>query len=78
MNIACILFGLSIKEALAGATREAAKALSRADRIGNIKEGMAADFLLWDVQHPAEIVCQLGVNPLRERVYRGKVTNAST
>lgn len=78
MNMACVLFGLTLEEALAGVTREAAKALGRADRLGTLTEGKAADFLVWDVNHPAEIVCQLGINPLRERVYRGQVTYASS
>ena len=32
--------------------------------------------LLWDVSHPAEIVCQLGVNPLSGRVVRGRTRDA--
>jgi imidazolonepropionase len=73
MNMACVLFGLTPEEALAGVTREAAKALGRADQLGTLAAGRRADFLVWDVGHPAEIVCQLGVNPLRERVVRGRV-----
>lgn len=72
MNLACVLYGLSPEEALAGVTREAAKALRRADRLGTLAVSKKADFLVWDVAHPAEIVCQLGVNPLVERVARGK------
>lgn len=78
MNMACVLFGLTPEEALAGATREAARALGRADRLGTLAAGKQADFLIWDVDHPAEIVCRLGVNPLRERVFRGKMANAHT
>jgi imidazolonepropionase len=78
MNMACVLFGLTPEEALAGATREGARALGRADRLGTLTAGKQADFLVWQVEHPAEIVCQLGVNPLRERVFRGKVANVRT
>lgn len=76
MNMACVLYGLSPEEALAGVTREAAKALGRSDRLGTLEVGKRADFLVWDVTHPAEIVCQLGVNPLVERVVRGKKQDA--
>lgn len=76
MNMACVLFGLTPEEALAGATREAAKALGRADRMGTLEAGKQADFLVWDVAHPAEIVCALGVNPLAERVVRGRKHDA--
>jgi imidazolonepropionase len=73
MNQACVLFGLTPEEALAGATREAAKALGRPDR-GVLAAGKRADFLVWDVSHPAEIVCALGTNPPRERVVGGSVS----
>jgi imidazolonepropionase len=71
MNMACVLFGLTPAEALAGVTRGAAKALGRGDRRGTLEVGKRADFLVWDVAHPAEIVCQLGVNPLTEWVIQG-------
>jgi imidazolonepropionase len=73
MNMACVLYGLTPEEALAGATREAARALGRAERGGTLEVGKQADFLVWDVTHPAEIVCQLGHTPLIDRVRRGKV-----
>jgi imidazolonepropionase len=76
MNQACVLFGLAPAEALDGVTRHAARALGRADRVGSLAPGMKADFLVWDVAHPAEIVCHLGVNPLVQRVFRGRVENA--
>jgi len=71
-----VLFGLTPEEALAGATREAARALGRGNRLGTLAVGKQADFLVWDIEHPAEIVCSLGVNPLRERVFRGQVSHA--
>jgi imidazolonepropionase len=76
MNMACVLYGLTPEEALAGVTREAAKALGRAARLGTLEVGKQADFLVWDVAHPAEIVCALGVTPLAERVFRGKPHDA--
>ena len=71
MNQACVLFGFTPEEALAGVTRHAAKALGRGNRLGTLAIGKQADFLVWDVTHPTEIVCQLGVTPLVERVVRG-------
>jgi imidazolonepropionase len=72
MNMACVLYGLTPDEALAGVTREAAKALGRASHLGTLEIGKKADCLIWNVSHPAEIVCQLGTNPLVDRIYRGK------
>lgn len=71
MNMACVLYGLTPDEALAGATREAAKALGRGSQLGTLEVGKRADFLVWNVSHLAEIVCQLGANPLARRVFRG-------
>ena len=73
MNMACVLYGLTPEEALTGVTRAAAKAASgpRRSAPGPLEAGKRADFLVWDVRHPAEIVCQLGVNPIVERVVWG-------
>ena len=78
MNMACVLFGLTPEESLAGATRNAAKALGRANRLGMLAAGLQADFLVWDVDHPAEIVCSLGVNRLASRVFRGNVDDVAS
>jgi len=77
MNLACVLFGLTPEESLAGATRHAATALGRADRLGTLAVGKQADFLVWDVDHPAEIVCSLGVDQLVSRVFRGKADDVA-
>jgi len=54
MNQACVLFGLTPEEALAGATRQGAKALGLADR-GVLAADRRADFALWDIDHPAAL-----------------------
>lgn len=77
MNLACVLFGLTPEESLAGATRHAAAALGRDERLGTLTVGKQADFLVWDVDHPAEIVCSLGVNQLVSRVFRGKADDVA-
>lgn len=73
MNQACVLFGLTPEEALLGATRHAAQALGRGHSHGKLAAGCVADLLLWDIEHPAEIVYGLGTNPLKQRVFRGVV-----
>ncbi len=55
MNMAATLFGLTPEEALAGMTRNAAKALSLDRECGMIKEGFAADLAIWRINHPAEL-----------------------
>ena len=72
MNQACVLFGLTPEEAMAGSTRHAAQALGRGHSHGKLAPDHVADLLLWDIEHPAEIVYGLGVNALAERVFRGQ------
>jgi imidazolonepropionase len=73
MNAACVLFGLTPWEALAGATVHAAAALGRAAEIGTLEPGKRADFVVWDVESPAEIVCSFGVQQVWRRVFGGEV-----
>jgi imidazolonepropionase len=70
LNMACTLFRLTPVEALAGVTRVAAQALGLADR-GVIAPGMRADFVLWDVQHPAQLAYAVGANPAIQTIYLG-------
>jgi imidazolonepropionase len=70
LNMACTLFGLTPEEALAGVTRNAARALGLADEIGTLEVGKRADVAVWGIDHPAELAYGIGLNPCRA-VYRG-------
>ena len=71
MNMGCTLFGLTPAEALAGTTRNAARALGLAD-CGEITTGKRADLAIWDVSEPAELSYGIGINPLFARIYEGQ------
>ena len=71
LNMACTLFRLTPEEALAGVTRHAAQALGLPDR-GVLAVGLRADFVLWDVQHPAQLCYALGANPCIQTVFNGE------
>jgi imidazolonepropionase len=73
MSMACTLFGLTPEEALAGATRHAARALGLLDEVGTIEVGKRADLAFWRVGRPAELSYGLGGNPLAAVMYRGKI-----
>ncbi len=66
MHMACTLFGLTPAEALAGVTRNAARALGLGDR-GTIASGQRADLVFWSVGSPAELAYQVGA-PTPDRV----------
>jgi imidazolonepropionase len=61
MNMACTLFKMTPEETLTGVTRHAAAALGLADERGSIEAGKAADLVLWDAEHPAELAAQFGL-----------------
>ena len=69
--LACVLFGLTPAEALAGATRNAARALGMESEIGTLAVGKRADFVVWNVEHPAQLAAQFGPNPCYRVVVRG-------
>ncbi|MDR3387066.1 MAG: imidazolonepropionase [Rudaea sp.] len=59
MNMACTLFRMTPEEALRGATVNAARALGLHDR-GTLEPGKRADFVIWDIGHPAELCYWIG------------------
>jgi imidazolonepropionase len=71
LNMACTLFRMTPEEALAGVTRNAARALGLGDR-GTLEAGKVADFVAWDISHPAELSYWIGAN-LARRVIRGGI-----
>ncbi len=71
MNMACTLFRMTPEEALAGATRNAARALGLSDR-GTIAAGSRADLAVWNASHPAELSYRIGFNCLHKRMFKGE------
>ncbi|MFG0585845.1 imidazolonepropionase [Pseudomonas sp. zjy_9] len=74
-NLACTLFRLTPREALAGMTAHAARALGLPE-LGRIAVGAAADLCLWDIQHPAELAYAVQSGRLRQRIFNGVITHA--
>jgi len=60
LSMATTLFRLTPEEALAGVTRNAARALGLHNEIGTLDVGKAADFAVWPVAHPAELSYWIG------------------
>lgn len=68
MHLACTRFGLTVDEAIAGATTNAARALGLA--------AGRADLVVWDVETPAQLVYWIGANPVHAVIKAGKVVAA--
>lgn len=62
LHMGCTLFGLTPEEAIAGVTRNGAKALGLSDR-GTLEEGKRADIILFDIEEPAELAYYVGGTP---------------
>jgi len=74
LNMACTLFRMTPEETLAGVTINAARALGLQDSIGTLETGKDADLALWDITEPAELAYRIGYNPLKQVVYKGKIS----
>ncbi|MCJ8053654.1 imidazolonepropionase [Shinella curvata] len=72
MNMAATLFGMTVEDCIAGTTREAARALGLVDEVGTLEAGKWADFVLWDIGRPAELVYRMGFNPMFARIRSGQ------
>ncbi len=73
MMLAARLFRLTPEECLAGATREAARALGLDDR-GTLETGKRADLAIWEISHPRELAYWVGTPQLAELLTGGHTT----
>jgi imidazolonepropionase len=73
LELACLSLALSIDEAIAAATLNAAHALGRAGETGSIEVGKRADFVVHAVPNRYHLVYRFGVRRVRTVVASGKV-----
>ncbi|MBV9930930.1 MAG: imidazolonepropionase [Alphaproteobacteria bacterium] len=71
LSMACTLFGLTPEEALAGMTRNAAKALGLEREVGTLAAGKAADLCVWRIGRPAELAYWIGLPGPEKRIVAG-------
>lgn len=73
VNMACILFGFTPEEALQGVTRHAASALGMQNALGTLELNKHADFVVWDIDQPAELAYGIGLNPEKIVIRNGEI-----
>jgi imidazolonepropionase len=73
LNMACTLYGLTPEEALAGMTRNAARALDM--EAGTLETGKSADLAIWRVSDPAELCYWIDADLLLDRYVSGRSDN---
>lgn len=72
MNMACTLFRFTPLEALKAVTLHAAQALGLSKDYGTLSVGKKANFVLWDINNPAELSYRLANNPRIQRYHQGE------
>lgn len=75
MNMSSVIFGLTVDEAFLAVTKNAAQALGLEKSKGSLKEGYDADFVIWDVEHPRDLICSFRPTSMHISVYNGKVVD---
>jgi imidazolonepropionase len=71
-GLAVMAMGMSVNEALAASTLNAAYAIGRAAETGSLDQGKRADFLLLDGETPAILAYHAGVSPVVEVYATGR------
>jgi len=72
LHLACVRFGLSVGEAIVGATINAACAIERQTEIGSLEVGKQADVIVCGVSDYREIAYYFGRNPVTCVIKRGR------
>lgn len=68
LALGCSFFRMTPVEALRGYTVVAGRAAGLAGKVGELRVGLPADFVLWEIGQPAELCYWLGGAPPREIV----------
>ncbi len=72
LSMGCTLFRLTPEEALAGVTRNGARALGLDASHGTLEVGKVADWVAWDVDRPAVLAYAIGDNPCQQVIRGGQ------
>jgi len=73
VSLACLHYGMTIEEAILGATLNAARALKLDLCKGSLEPGKDADILVLDIPNYRHLPYRLGHNPVRTVILRGEI-----
>lgn len=71
--LACRVHRMSPEEAIRAATLGAARALKRAERVGSLEKGKAADIQIWDLPTYEDVIYRLGSNAVETVIKNGEI-----
>jgi imidazolonepropionase len=72
ISLACLLFGTSVEDALAGATVHGARALGMLDAIGTLEPGKQADIVVCEVDNYKKIPYYFGEDIVSFTIKKGR------
>ncbi len=78
ISIACIRYGMTIEDALMGATKYGAKALDLYQKIGSIESGKQADLVILNVDNYRKIPYFFGEDIVKYTIKKGRVIYGKT
>ena len=75
--LACRALGLTPAQAVAAATLNAAYAVGRAEEVGSLVPGKAADLLVLDAEDYRELAYRFGGNPVQQVIVGGRIVSGA-
>jgi imidazolonepropionase len=73
VTLAALNYGMTAAEAISAVTVNAAYALDRGGKIGQLKPGLPADIVLWNMHDYREMPYHYGINLAKKVIKQGKV-----
>ncbi|MFQ6616607.1 MAG: imidazolonepropionase [Fidelibacterota bacterium] len=73
VSLACLYLGMSLDEAFAAATYQAARSLDRHDVVGSVRPGMQADLIIWNLTSLTEIPYHVATSRVGRVIKSGRV-----
>jgi len=73
ISLACLFMGLTVEEAFAASTYNAAQTLGIHNEVGSVELGKKADLIIWDIDSLIDIPYYVSNHPIQKVIKNGKI-----